>query len=376
MFFLIGLIASLVMIPIEQPLETYAQSVVNECKNSAFTPTCYDKAIPKLLLPMEDAFEVTKKIQILDPSYSYCHVLGHELSAAETKKDVSRWKDVIGRCPKGMCSNGCIHGAFQERFRTDAIDPKSVDAIRPELVDVCEPRSAFQPTRMEQATCYHAFGHLLMYITKADIDASVTSCNDMTLSKSGDFRAVCYDGAFMQLFQPLEPEDFALIKGKEPTKDTVKDLCGRFLGQPKGSCISESWPLFRDLLVRSPQFILSYCSSLSGEIQDRCHKSLLYVVTVQLRMNDARLTSYCLSSPKWFQGMCFGQVASRYVEIDWKNIDRAVAWCKNVSPIDTDRICMKELASQGGFNFIPGSPEQKQLCSKLPKDLQRICFRQ
>ncbi|MEZ4200780.1 MAG: hypothetical protein R3B69_04370 [Candidatus Paceibacterota bacterium] len=95
------------------------------CNRLRTGPKCYDEEIPKLMdagMSMEDAFAVTATIQDLDPSYQYCHVLGHELSAKETAKDPSRWKDVVARSPLGMCSNGGVHGAFQERFRVEHFD--------------------------------------------------------------------------------------------------------------------------------------------------------------------------------------------------------------------------------------------------------------
>ena len=100
-------------------LDKYATGIVKKCSSASYKPTCYEKEVPMLMdsISMEEAFQVTRIIQDLDKSYQYCHVLGHELSARETAKDPGKWKDIIPRCPSGLCSNGCIHGAFQERFR-------------------------------------------------------------------------------------------------------------------------------------------------------------------------------------------------------------------------------------------------------------------
>jgi hypothetical protein len=103
---------------------SFAKQIVAICKNKNHSNLCYEKEIPKLMdkpysLSMENAFQVARQVQIADTSYNFCHVLGHKLSAKETKKDPTLWQQVIGRCPQGVCSNGCIHGAFQERFRTE-----------------------------------------------------------------------------------------------------------------------------------------------------------------------------------------------------------------------------------------------------------------
>src|SRR6185369_2960133 len=100
-------------------LETLADRVIQKCKTANPRDVCYNIEIPRLMkfISMEDAFSVTRIVQDKDPQFLYCHVLGHELASIETKKDPSKWKEVIGRCPSGVCSNGCVHGAFQEKYK-------------------------------------------------------------------------------------------------------------------------------------------------------------------------------------------------------------------------------------------------------------------
>jgi hypothetical protein len=171
----------------EVDLRGYADKMVALCAGISYHPTCYDKEIPKLMqaLTMEQVFGVTAIVQDLDHTYTYCHVLGHELAAAEVAKDPSKWKDVITRSPRGLCSNGAIHGAFQERFRRESLDDKEIVELKPELQDVCEPRGTWKPTGLEQGSCYHALGHLVMYITAGEIQKAVSLCGDLALKNNG-----------------------------------------------------------------------------------------------------------------------------------------------------------------------------------------------
>ncbi|MBX9765211.1 hypothetical protein K2X83_01060, partial [Patescibacteria group bacterium] len=108
----------------EKNLERLAEKVIATCSKESYPPTCYDEEIPRLMdtgLSMEEAFQVTTVIQNKVSDYFYCHVLGHNLSAKETAKDPSKWTEVVARCPVGMCSNGCLHGAAQERFRAESL---------------------------------------------------------------------------------------------------------------------------------------------------------------------------------------------------------------------------------------------------------------
>jgi hypothetical protein len=199
-----------------QNLDLLAEQVLLKCREAKDKPSCYDREIPLLMdtISMEEAFSVTARIQSQDRSYSYCHVLGHKLSAKETRKHPDAWKDVITRCPFGMCSNGCTHGAFQERFRVeDTLTDPEIENLKGELSTVCEARGDWKPTGMEQATCYHALGHLTMYLTGADMKKAVSLCKDISRKSDGrNFENVCFDGVFMQMFQPLELYSVAYVQ--------------------------------------------------------------------------------------------------------------------------------------------------------------------
>jgi len=343
-------------------------AIVKTCATSEYHPSCYDREVPKLMkkMTMEEVFAVTKKIQSQDPSYAYCHVLGHALSTVETKKDPTKWQEVITRCPSGVCSNGCVHGAFQERFRTDVLTNDQIEAIKPDLAAACEPRGRWNPTGMEQATCYHALGHLLMYITGADTPKATGLCDDMT----SRFRQVCYDGAFMQIFQPLEPEDTALIRGKEQTRQSVDTFCSQFDGERKASCIGESWPLFFQELTQYPQFVQTFCGKLSSDLAARCYNGIFYILVVQMQFDLDRIRGYCGELSNDLAGRCFANTASRLIETDWGNIQKAVDWC------DEKKACLDELVSYASYNFHKGSPEFFALCEAMPETWKTKCLSQ
>ncbi|MBI3420898.1 MAG: hypothetical protein HY006_02440 [Candidatus Sungbacteria bacterium] len=362
-------------------LEIHAKKILDTCVGTGYRPGCYDKEIPKLMdvLSMEDAFGVTRIIQDKDTSYQYCHVLGHNLSAREIKKDPAKWKDVLTRCPSGVCSNGCLHGGLQERFRADSFADAQVEQIKPDLQTLCEARGQWYPTGLEQASCYHAIGHLTMYITNADIRESVALCKEIAGKKDGrDFTHLCFDGAFMQIFQPLEPEDFALVKGKQPTKQTVGAFCNVFSGAERGACRSESWPLFVEEL-QTPQGTVTLCSSLEDDPaeEDRCYSTLFYVMTPRLHFNVADISTFCqkFSEAKRVQ-QCFANAASRMIETDYRNIAKAARLCTMAAPFRSDDACFKELLMYATYNFHPTSPESLQLCQALPEPWNTQCLEQ
>ena len=357
--------------------QKYAESIFEECSTQNHQQSCYDREIPELMgeISMEEAFEVTKLIQEKDQNYFYCHVLGHNLSAKETAKDPEAWKDVIARCPSNLCSNGCIHGAFQERFRAEALPDASIEELKPELAGICEKRPGWNPTDIERATCYHALGHLTMYITDANIQKSVRLCKEITaISSSQQFTPICFDGVFMQIFQPLEPEDFALVEGRQPTKEELPSFCEKFDGHVKGSCWNEGWPLFIKEIMTS-EGVVEFCSVFREPfLQNRCYTAMFYVIPAQFQLDKDRMQQYCSLLPDPQRGQCFANAASRLIETDARLIDHSVSLCEYAVNFNAQEQCYKELLFYSTYNFHIGSEDFLKLCSSLPDPWRQQCI--
>ncbi len=365
-------------------LEEYAKDILVKCSTESHRPTCYDEEIPKLMdfISFEDAFVVVSLIQEKDDGYWYCHVLGHKLAARETAKDPSLWKDVISRAPTGICSNGSIHGAFQERFRTQSLGGDQYEEFLLEAGDVCEKRPTWNPTSLEQATCYHALGHLAMYATNGDIHRSVDACDLLSLkdNERRDYRRLCYDGAFMQIFQPLEPEDFALIEGKQPAKEEVEEFCSQFSDLQKPSCLSEAWPLFREGL-KNQQGIESFCSlqrKINDEEYSRCYRGMFYVAAAIHGLDTIRISEYCSKIKDEFMFECFKMSITRMVDTDYKLTSRAVELCEAMRSQDliagNIEKCYEHLLNEISINFHKGSDKFNTACKSLPKKFLETCL--
>lgn len=362
-------------------IEEYANQVLSKCYSAGHHQSCYDEVIPKLMdnptnLTLKEAFGVTKLVQEKDSSFPYCHVLGHNLSAKEVKKNPSKWKDVLSRCPSGLCSNGCIHGGFQERFRAESFTDEQVAGIKPDLKSICEKRSNWNPTGLEQASCYHALGHLTMYITDADTWDSIKLCEEIAVKVDGrSFLQVCLDGVFMQIYQPLEPEDFALIVGKEVKKEEVDSFCANYSGYAKASCISESWPLYREDLMNDPDELIRFCSKEEDkDSQLRCFEGLFYVLTAQFNFDEQKIKNYCLELPNDLEGKCFANAATRMIETDYRNIIKSTNLCLDVIDAKLQEECFSELLKYSTYNFHGGSPEFFKLCNGLPNLWKDKCL--
>lgn len=364
----------------EDAFVRYADGVIAACASSSYPPSCYDTEIPKLMdqgLSMEDAFAVTKIIQDRESDYFYCHVLGHNLSAKETAKDPAAWTDVVARCPTGMCSNGCLHGAAQERFRDDALSKEQIEALIPELSTICEPEGHRNFTGLEKASCYHSLGHLTMYISAADIDTATDVCDRIAVKEDGaNYTQTCYEGAYMQIFQPLEPEDFALVADiPAKTQSEAEAFCDQYDGERRAACHRESWPLYRESLYTS-EGLQHFCSLVDNPVSEqRCYNAMFYVITAQVGFERARIIPICEGLPEKRMAQCFANSASRFIETDYRLIPDAVALCKVAEDVGVGKRCYDELLFYSSFNFHEGSDGFLALCNALPEPWKTSCLK-
>lgn len=363
--------------------EQYAEEIVATCSDAEYRPTCYDEEIPQLMdrgMSMEEVFEVTKVIQTLDDAYQYCHVLGHLVAAKETAKDPENWKAVIARAPLGVCSNGAIHGAFQERFRVESFEGRPPEEVVQEIKGICDPRDDWRPTPMGVATCSHALGHLTMYVTDAQIHDALELCDDLIEADGAvnSHRQLCYDGAFMQIYQPLEPDDFALIKGKEvETQEASELFCSQFSGSEYGSCVSESWPLYKDEIL-VPQMVTVVCDRITetGWQFDRCMNGMFYVAMAQSNLSVDWALTFCSAVPDELSELCFQNSATRLIEVDDRNVDKALQLCHRSTQVGAHDACYDELLKFSTYTLKIDSPAFVELCSGMPNPWRDQCLDQ
>ncbi len=361
-----------------------AEQVLARCAASAFKPACYDEEIPKLMdrpfrLTMEEAFELTRKIQKIDPKYLYCHVLAHKISFKETGKDVSKWKDVVARCPATMCNNGCQHGALMRRFNSETLTDTQIDEIKPDLADVCEPRGNWKPVEVERSMCYHAIGHLAMYVTRAKVDKSVEVCRSVTHKSDGrNYEQTCTEGVLMSVFQPLEPEEEALVKDLTPKKETVGAFCRRLAAGGRDACFRESWPLFLQE-IQTPAGLMAFCSYTTNEAARwRCFGTAMNILTVYLVIgNDRRLDpliAFCAGLGNTEEGWCLADAASRLIQIDPAYMSVAQTICQHAQVKALGETCFSQMAQMIQTSFQPGTTQLEAACRLVSGSYRSICL--
>ncbi|MBI3577174.1 hypothetical protein HY086_04010 [Candidatus Gottesmanbacteria bacterium] len=374
-FFSLGLLViafTLVFRTHAHPLKKATAEVLALCKSAGYRPSCYEKEIPKLLgkLTMEQTFAVVKGVQDADPEYLYCHVLAHKISFAESQKHPDQWKDILSRCPQAQCNYGCLHGSLIQHFRGETLtDTQIVEAI-PDLSTVCEPHAGFSPTDLDRTMCYHALGHLAMYITGGKPGKAIPICEQVSKKPDGrNYTDTCIQGIFMTVFQGVDPEDIALVKGIKPEKNAVVAFCS-YYEKHWQSCRRESYPLFRDQIL-TPDGFIGFCSyALDSAHWENCALGVLNIVAdTFFEKTDGleKSKAYCSRLPKDKQSICYAGIAQRLVQIEpLRHIDTAVSLCVEAQRYGLDKDCFEGLSYYGFVSFLPHTPDQSVYCQKIP----------
>ncbi len=354
-----------------------ARRIAVACEKLSGEPSdCYEREVPPLYPEFDVAtlFGIIREIRAIDPSYQFCHVLAHKLGERVVAEDPARWTDAIALNPSdGLCSNGFIHGVIGGRFRAEVLDASTTEKLIPDFARACSPREGWSPSDLDRAICYHGIGHLYVFITNADIRRALTICEQTV---PDDFRRVCIEGVFMQIYQPLEPDDFLLIEQMtvKPTRETVRSFCASF-GDSEyvGACLRESWPFFAREIRRGTG-IAAFCSGQpDARLEDLCYRSAFTIVGRLALGDQDRAVGACDNSPPERLEMCYSVLAQSVFEEDRGNAGGALALCERASP-QVAAACVDWLISQAPFIFGSDTKERTQFCRALPSHKRQECF--
>ncbi len=354
-------------------IEAFATNIVSECgKESGDHAACYEQLVPTLYprLSVSQLFEIVRSIRTSDPSYQFCHVLAHKIGERVVAEDPMRWMDAIPLNPSsGTCSNGFIHGVVGGRFRSEVLDESTLRTLLPDFKRACEARDDWHPSDLDRAICYHGLGHLYDFITNADLPRALELCEQTTGTQ---FHRVCVEGVFMQIYQPLEPDDFALIEQMQtkPTAPTYRRFCASFKDpEYVGACLREAWPILPGMLDGTG--MRQYCSGQpNAELEDYCYRSAFTIVGRLLQAQPDDQARACDLAPQARRSMCYSVVADAVLEENRDDAVRAVSFCERASD---PRACFDYLIGAAQFNFGYNAGQFDGFCRALPKDIQVRC---
>ncbi|MEN9560985.1 MAG: hypothetical protein RIQ56_258, partial [Candidatus Parcubacteria bacterium] len=182
------------------------------------------------------------------------------------------------------------------------------------------------------------------------------------------------EGVFMQMYQPVEPDDFELVQrlGYELRKDNYRSICAKFKDlDARGACLREAWPLFREGVV-SGSGVKNFCSGHPTNLEEACYLTASSIVGRMNLSNPQSAVLACNRFPAEFKLQCFETVAQAFLEEDRNDGTRAILICQE-SDDSIARSCLMDLAQKASFIFARESPEAARFCAKLPPEFASVC---
>lgn len=362
-----------------ETVRVLADNVMAACAEDTNKESCYEKRISALYpaYALNDIFNVIRAVRAADPEYQFCHVLGHLLGEAVVAQDPSQWLDYFALNPTdGLCSNGFLHGIIGGKFRNSVLDAKTLDMLVPDLSGACEPRSNWSPTPLEETMCYHAMGHLYVMVTYADMHEALRMCERTAGDKgTGDYTDQCFAGVFMQIYQPLEDSDYALIDNLpvKPTAQNVRAFCAAYKkADYVGACLRESWPLFKDALLEGDG-ARAFCSGQPDKKnEDLCYLSVDAIIGRSSLAEPERIGDRCSHMPATRVAECVTMAARAVLEEDKQDAQKAIGVCQQGIPAVAYQ-CISGLINTAVFTLGYGTPELRAFCAALPEPFAGAC---
>lgn len=365
-----------------QSLNEYASQIIKKCATESYRKGCYDEMLPNLVdkISLDDSLKIVALVQKKDNSFLWCHVTAHRLGSKAVRNNPNNWNDVLSSCLTDQCNNGCLHGALQEHFKSDYLSKNDINNIKPIFRTLCESRQNWNPTQIEKTQCYHALGHISLYMNSGEINKALEFCNQIITKNTYPELKFCFDGLFMQMFQPFEPDDFALIKGKEIKKDELIRYCTGLPEIEQNSCLISGWVLYRNE-IKNPSFLDKYCKNLKdSENQKRCMAGVENSIVNELNGNVKKLVSYCNGLSQENINVCFGNIALSLVTTfnygkDLNEIKKAIEMCYSAGSIASSKNCFERLADLAKNIYHKDSQEYTSFCKQLPEDWKNKCLK-
>jgi len=328
--------------------------------------TCYAKAFENLTeaTNRDYAFTVLRELQKADPEARGCHFIAHSISITETRKDPSKWRELMNTAPPD-CSYGAAHGALEVYASTfpDGKLPKA------EVPNLCN--------NPDTNNCTHILGHLLLILNEDDIPESVKDCASLPHHDLGKFE--CLTGVFMERITAFNLEIHGLAT-KEALNwsarvPELEALCREQSGVPSVACWKE---IVHAVLVKvrnDPQKLVDFCESAPGEKETReCIDHALGIIASSYNFELSKMGPICNAKVEAsdYKDRCHAHLVSSTLSTVPQEIPSAVNFCSSLET-QYQSSCFTMI----GNSLQRAGTEYKDLqareCARAPRDHKESC---
>ena len=350
-----------------EPTQEFAQKIADICSSKADKYTCYQEELARLAKD-KDLFYAKKALndlQNIDPFTRSCHVLAHRIAEAGTRKDPTKWKDLVNQVDAVSCGGGFLHGVLEAHAFSEPNFKVNVESIN----ELCK-KGSFGRRDM----CAHFLAHILVLQNDGNIEASLPACSEV----ANDLQFQCFDGIFMEKHQKNIMVDHQLTKPPTFNREYVslqKKDCNLYEGIMAAACWTEMAEIFAKAYQYQQGEIYSNCYSAPNlDLARRCYLKGVVVLTTYPGFDTAvNLQSIC----KPFEGKreeyetCLYFMVSALMNYSVNFTETAIKLCSNVEEVYKER-CFKDLGNL--LKILAKSvTEREKLCQDSPDTYKNYC---
>lgn len=363
---------------LDEDKDAYNQAikVYKACFNRQRGYECYEKEFDLLAKnnKLEYSTIVLEGLQKIDPSLKFCHLVAHQISAAEVSKSPNNWMDLFNKIDVNKCSMGFFHGVIEGHSRLDPqfiLNENTIPQICSQIIE----RASKNVRGFDiQHSCAHAIGHLLLVKEAGDIQKAVAICEVL----SSDLEAGCYLGVFMESSfrenlvahgisnQPLWDEKFI----EKETK-----VCEEYTDQASIACWHSLGNLYSVISNYSPVRLFEMCKRPStNENRISCYFGGIVAMSVSMVStgNNKDISLLCkpyLNNLELYDD-CIDYVVMYTLGSSDKFTFEMVNFCQQIGQNHKD-LCFEKI--KDNLNILYSKEKQKEICSEASSQYTSFC---
>ena len=329
---------------------------------------CYGLEIPALhpAVPISDIFAGITAAQAYDPVLIDCHSIAHRLGEAVVADDPDAWAGkMLAEGAADACAFGYIHGLTIAVYGDRTYAPEDTESGIKRLEGLCDLPGYGELMRR---SCHHGLGHMLYYLSNADIDVALRACDRVaTRAEDGLFRRVCYTGVTMKLFTSLEGDEYEDPHGL--TEENAPTFCASLAEERfVHACNRARWVLSAERLSDGTD-IEAFCATTDPRETRYCLTKVLHGFAWKYVREPDRMIALCDRVGPLKAQCLISAAVERVVSGGGKvAVQDAMRYCEN----DASGTCMWELAEYGSYLYAD-SAQRAEYCSAFDSALETQC---
>lgn len=317
--------------PTEDP-DSFTRRLMSTCARDGAPNACYQQVANFLFstFGLRDSLALLTASQEQPDVYARCHEVTHYLGRHEFAR-VHGAAPAYAACDS-TCHGGCYHGVLEAHLKTIA-GRADAPTLNEHFTSLCGAVSDYDRPLLYYE-CLHGLGHAAMFVTEADLHASLSLC-DLLPDKDSEER--CYSGVFME----------------NSSSSTNIDHPSQFLK------------------ADDPYYP---CNALALHYQQLCYRYQSSYFALIAKHDWDEVARLCNGVPAEYQTDCFRTIGTNQVGFT-RDMRVWASTCDNLPPAHR-KICTQGVITSLTYRFPENVAKPEEFCRLVPTDLQLACFNQ